>query len=227
MKKQKNIFSKKMSSFASLEGSMAVEAALAIPLFLFFMITILSIIFMYQQYCMTLSELHQSGKELAMYGYFYENIIQTEDDMVELVEVNKVESIISVMPFTTFYTKNNCYMRAWTGYDVEMSGEVSTEEAVVYITETGTVYHRNRSCTYLNLSIEMIESTELTSYQNASGENYSACEICGDSGIGSLYYITEYGNRYHKNLSCSGLKRTITCIRISEVGDRIACSRCS
>ena len=39
-------------------------------------------------------------------------------------------------------------------------------------------------------------------------------------------FITDQGNRFHYDLNCSGIKRTIYMIRLSEVGNRKQCSRC-
>lgn len=39
-------------------------------------------------------------------------------------------------------------------------------------------------------------------------------------------YITNQGDCYHKDLGCSGIKRTVRMIRLSEVGTRRPCSRC-
>ena len=39
-------------------------------------------------------------------------------------------------------------------------------------------------------------------------------------------FITDQGNRFHYDLNCGGIKRTIYMIRLSEVGNRKKCSRC-
>ncbi|MFI3212924.1 MAG: hypothetical protein R3Y24_06235 [Eubacteriales bacterium] len=222
-----NCSTKRTSSFLSIQASMTIEGAIGIPLFLFFMITILSLIHMYQEYSVGLSDLHQQGKQLAMYGYGYGEIIAFDDDMVELNNYIEVKPIISEMIFPTIYALNKCYMRQWTGYDVEHVTEESIEDEYVYITENGTVYHESRSCSYLNLSIKMIDKSALLTSKNVDGTGYSPCELCGDAGMGDLYYITDYGTRYHKSLSCSGLKRTIQSILRSEINGRPPCSRCS
>ena len=59
-----------------------------------------------------------------------------------------------------------CYMRAWTGYDVERNAGGSESEEYVYITETGTVYHRERNCTHLTLSIELAGKDEVEQLRN-------------------------------------------------------------
>ena len=39
-------------------------------------------------------------------------------------------------------------------------------------------------------------------------------------------YITSQGNRYHTQLNCSGLKRTIYTVPLSQTGGRGRCSKC-
>jgi hypothetical protein len=97
----------------------------------------------------------------------------------------------------------------------------------VYVTETGTVYHRSRDCSYLDLSIHTANFTSVGGLRNKSGNKYYACSECGaKTTVSGLVYITNYGTAYHAKLTCSGLKRTIYLIPISEVGTKGPCSRC-
>jgi hypothetical protein len=100
---------------------------------------------------------------------------------------------------------------------------------MVYITEHGTVYHLSKKCSHLTLSIKETDIGSMKDLRNLSGGKYKECEICDDYEIeldNLKVYITDYGDRYHKSLSCSGLKRTIKAIPKSEVGDRSPCKRC-
>lgn len=113
--------------------------------------------------------------------------------------------------------------RAWTGKEY-VPGE---KEDVVYITETGKVYHTSRDCTYLRLSIQTTDRGSVAELRNADGGKYYPCELCADEpGGGTTVYVTDQGDRYHYNKNCSGLKRTVMSVPLSEVGDRKKCSRC-
>ena len=58
-------------------------------------------------------------------------------------------------------------------------------------------------------------------------KKYQACGHCTKEGKrGALVYITEEGDCYHYKISCSGLKRTIYMVRKEETGGRPSCSRC-
>lgn len=115
--------------------------------------------------------------------------------------------------------------RKWTGWK-EQSEDV--EEDLVYITETGTVYHTTKSCTHLTLSIRSVTIGEIPWLRNENGDKYRECMICMDKNISSgQLYITNQGDCYHSDLGCSGLKRTIYTVRLSEVEGRRPCRKCA
>lgn len=116
-------------------------------------------------------------------------------------------------------------IKGWTGYVKGGFGE--QKEDTVYITETGIVYHKNYQCTYLDLSIQMVPFEGVKDMRNEGQEKYYPCEHCANGAAAQGVYITNTGNRYHNALSCSGLKRSIYAVAISEVGGRGLCSRCA
>jgi len=132
------------------------------------------------------------------------------------------------IPVPYFFTEGlekeqSIRVKAWTGYEKEFLG-LSGEETV-YVTETGMVYHRDYHCTYLDLSIQMVSKNTIEEHRNLDGEKYYACWICG-GGKKENVYITSSGDKYHGSLSCSGLKRTIYAIPLSEAIGKGACTRC-
>lgn len=114
-------------------------------------------------------------------------------------------------------------IKAWTGYERETFGDKKDE--TVYITETGLVYHKDYHCTYLKLSIHMVQASEADLLRNNSGGKYYPCERCV-RGASEGVYITDNGDRYHHSLTCGGLKRTIYAVPISEAAGKGACTRC-
>lgn len=102
------------------------------------------------------------------------------------------------------------------------------EKAYVYVTETGTVYHVTKKCTYLDLSIREIKSTEIEVLRNKNGHKYYECDRCVAKNTDSKHwYVTDYGDCFHSSLQCSGLKRTITVRLREEVTDKRPCSKCT
>lgn len=116
-------------------------------------------------------------------------------------------------------------MKGWNGY--ARSGFQGQDDDTVYVTETGMVYHRDYHCSYLELSIRMVNSAEIDGLRNESQGKYHPCELCVHGASASHAYITDYGDRYHNSLGCSGLKRTIYAIPLSEAVGKGACSKCS
>ena len=131
---------------------------------------------------------------------------------------------IGIMTFTQSVSTN-----AWLGETDNADKPVepsNTDETIVYITPNGSVYHTNRNCSYLILSIHEIPANELGNQRNESGGKYYACERCGSKSVAGKFYITDYGDRYHTTVNCSALMRNVMAVRLSTVLDRKQCSKC-
>lgn len=215
---------KKRASRPALPGNMTVEAALVMPVFLFAMINVLSMILMFQTFSVEEGRLHQAGRELAMLAYGQE---EGEQD-IRLVKPSLIRAPVRVAAFPTATIVNGCVMHKWIGYDLSpesVQGEEEKED-MVYITQSGTAYHRERNCVYLNPSIRMMGREQAQEAVNQDKIRYTACEICANDS--PVVYVTQDGIRYHSTVSCSGLRRTIDCVTLQEAvgAGRHACPRC-
>ena len=152
--------------------------------------------------------------------------VMQKDDCIDLVAEYHIEPPAPIVGYQPRVLYNRIRTRAWTGYDnaAHGAGDIAQEE-IVYITPDGSVYHRSRGCSYLKLSIAAVDRTFLDTQRNQDNSKYYPCKECGGS-CGNIVYITNYGNRYHSTLGCSGLKRTIIAVPISETDGRSACSKC-
>ncbi|SFQ20120.1 hypothetical protein SAMN02910358_01073 [Lachnospiraceae bacterium XBB1006] len=103
------------------------------------------------------------------------------------------------------------YVRYWQGFLRERDAD-----AYVYISKTGTVYHRWRSCYHLLVTIHSVTKENVNSCRNQDGAKYYPCENCGRYA-GNLVYITPEGNRYHSRKNCKNLLRFIKRVPLSEV----------
>ena len=244
-------------------GSLTIEASLVIPVFLFAMFMILSVINLLRFHVNLQEAVHQETKKLAMMAYSEWNctsesvradVLKRLDGRLmdkapvrggasgidfsgtklndrEIIEINAAYE--AALPYDSlglfdYSFAARCVMHTFIGYEKGLKGRSvdDREEEYVYVTETGTVYHRDRECSYLRLSIKETSKDSLKKLRNSSGHKYYPCEKCGKRA-GSTVYITSDGTCYHGSLSCSGLKRTVRCIPLSEVGGRGPCSRCS
>lgn len=141
---------------------------------------------------------------------------------VELKADYRVKLPISFFTISGFDISQKSISRKWIGRTFD-----SSDHCYVYITDYGSVYHRSKSCSYLDLSISSTDIEQIPVIRNKNGAKYSACSKCvaKKSDTGSAY-ITDYGTLYHSDISCSALKRTIYMVEISEVSDMPACSKC-
>lgn len=253
-------FKKERASVPGSKGSLTVEAALAIPLFLY---AVLCLVYLLEiqavRICVTSAA--QSAAEIAAEEIPLVpvlNPIKLKSDIVNLIGPERIEQSVidggssGIRCWTSYYSQDSGeihvnviytvrlpfprYMnlgakqkvsfivKAWTGY--ENPGMESEDDQIVYVTDTGGVYHTDYQCTYLQLSIHFVPSAGLEGLRNLGGGRYNPCEKCvhGDAMAG--VYITDTGTKYHNSLNCSGLKRSIRAVKKSEVAGMGECSRC-
>lgn len=153
--------------------------------------------------------------------------IMEQGDIIDLRVSYRVKPFSEVMGFKGFSMTQRYYGKAWTGYDVtQYVSDTKQEDPMVFITETGTVYHLDRNCAYLNPSVESVPAITVDGRRNQSGGKYYPCETCGaGTGVGQVY-VTKQGSSYHSRIGCSALKRTIYTVPLSQVGGRGRCSKC-
>lgn len=146
--------------------------------------------------------------------------------IMELSAEYEVKLPVPVFHIPTLHYRERMRMKGWNGY-VKFNIPWNSTEEIVYVTATGIVYHRNIHCTYLEPSVHTVTKEELDGIRNSSGGIYHLCERCGwQQGNGGFYYITDYGDRYHTSSACSGLKRSVYSVPLSEVKGKGACSKC-
>ena len=244
------------SVFTSMKGSITLEAAAAVPIFFFAVLCLLFLMEIMAVQTAVRSGLQYAGKQAAAKAYPVAALMpgQIESDVVNAIGAERLERSIveggidcsgsrmsartGVAELSAVYRvriplpifqiplleyEQTMRIKGWTGY--EKTGFGSEGDETVYVTETGLVYHTDYHCSHLELSIRMVNRSEVGEMRNESGGKYHACERCGRSGAGGVY-ITDTGDRYHGTLSCSGLKRTVYAVPVSEVIAKGACSRC-
>ena len=202
-------------------ASLTVETALIVPLFLLGMIMMISFMDIYKIQTEHLTKLCQQAKQAGMYAC----MTKTKD--ITLPDIYTYEPVGGLVRLPKVWMHNQVKVHAWTGKEYVKSGEDAVIKKMVYVTESGEVYHRKPGCSYLSVSVNQISGSAVKSAVNKYGEHYSACETCSrNEKPGEVVYITKNGNRYHNEKSCSGLKRTVRMVRESDVSGMCACSRC-
>ena len=213
-----------LSCTASRRGSLTMESACVLPLFLFGLITMIFFMDFYRVETVRLTALCQQAKEegLAVYtpGARTEEVTVTDESAFRPMQL--------LLPLPPVMVVNKVTVHAWTGTDRFGPGTGGGRpEPMVYITETGHVIHHDPGCTYLRLTVHAVDGNTLTDRRNSSGERYHACERCSyHQAPGAVVYITDQGNRYHNLGSCSALRRTVRLVKESEAEGYHDCSRC-
>ncbi len=139
------------------------------------------------------------------------------------------------MPVRIFIIRNMHFiqrvrLRCWTGLKVDAAyrdGASDKTETTVFVTETGSVYHKTSDCSHIKLSIRAVYGIP-TDLRNDNGARYKPCEACCSEPLDNYtgYYITSDGTRFHTIRECSKLKRSVKEISFSETGNRTPCKRC-
>lgn len=163
--------------------------------------------------------------------FFYSSVVNDEA-CIDIVLKYKVSIPVKIFLLGDLSMFQRVRLRTWTGYEVAAAYSTQEEtpdsdDTIVYITDTGTVYHKSKDCSHIKLSITAVQGIPYD-LRNDSGSKYTMCEKCctGEEGENATYYITTYGTKYHADRTCSKIKRSIQEIPLSEVGSRKPCSRC-
>lgn len=277
--KKHNKVLKRASDKLFFMGSITVETALVLPIFLFAVLTYLYIAEAIRFSGNMEEALHQTARQFATYSYAYEHALSgseaggvisskgisltlgksmvmkhlgnsyadespieggsggisflrssvlEKDEMIDLIASYKVDTPFDIFGIENFRVMNRARIRAFTGYDNTHRKDSDSEEdeETVFITDHGTVYHRNINCSHLKITVRETSKETVSNERNENGGKYYACEFCGSRASSGRLYITSEGDRYHTSLNCSALKRGIKAVPLSKVGDKRACKTC-
>lgn len=137
----------------------------------------------------------------------------------------KVKFPVEILGKRSFaITQKTCF-RKWTGWHAVDT--LKQRDMLVYITMYGEVYHMRKSCPYLALSIQKVNTLYVPILRNEAGSKYRECVACKKVEEGrNFVYVTKYGEKYHYSMECSGLKRTIYQKSLAEVEGMKSCTKC-
>ena len=157
-------------------------------------------------------------------GYLGLNYLESEmtDNWITLTVSYHVRVPFPIIGRFTWKFTQQAKAHRWTGYEPE---EDSYEDLSVYVTPYGTAYHLSKACPYLCPSIRAVPKPAVSGERSDDGSRYRACERCGFFHSGYVF-VTDYGSVYHTSLSCSGLKRTISQVKIRDASGYHACPKC-
>lgn len=156
----------------------------------------------------------------------WESDIFGDEDTMDIVVTYSVSPWIRLTGIPSFRLANRYYAHIWNGYEVS-SGEAEEKILqIVYVTENASVYHLSRDCTHLRLSVREIPAEQIEWVRNQDGRRYRPCEKCSRGETAGTFYIAAEGDCYHYSRGCSGLRRTVYAVNLTEAADLRPCSRC-
>lgn len=208
-------------------GSMTVEAALVVPLFLIGCLMLLSIVTITRDSMDQQLKLHKTARETAVLASAVQS---SQSDMIRLRRVYPASLTPKCPGIQTILLENHCVVHKFNGYDAS-NGDVTGESKVyVYLTEYGTVYHKKRSCKHLNIDILPVSGKDVDAKRNKDGKIYDTCKKCLKLTRAELkrttVFITDYGVKYHTEINCPDLKRSLRVVSLSQAEGRAACKDC-
>lgn len=219
------------------EASLTVEAsfsATAFFLVLFSLLTLFQMMFTLHTVQFSLADTvwqyETMGTKLGTVNGVLENqvLIQwnEKDEICFVWHREKIPFIGSSLAGISFYQqmKINDYKGR------SMVPDRSAAKEYVFIAENGRVYHKKRNCVYLNPDIQGVRYQRVAVLRNESGSRYKSCKSCCRKKTpesGETVYITSYGECFHMNKLCSGLRRTVRRVELDKVGSMPPCSKCA
>lgn len=199
------------------KGSLTVEAALIMP---FFLMLLLAFFSFFSQYASAAELKVKAAAEAKKVGTAMGGMGRSDSGDITIYKTAKTERFWLNPFWREKQLIQHAVCRAWIGFT-----DLNVTETYVYITPEGKVYHLDNECTHLKLSIRSVSIVTAKEERNNYGQKYRKCMLCDDA-FGALVYITSEGDCYHSERSCSGLKRTIRRVPLSEVSGRGLCIRC-
>lgn len=154
---------------------------------------------------------------------FWESDMLKQGNELDITLTYAVEPMVSLVGFRGFRMANRYTVHLWNGYEIPVSEE---EDGIVYMAENGRVCHKDRNCTYLQLSVRGVAKESIKSERNQWGGRYGACDKCAKGQCPDILYVTEDGICFHYRSDCPGLKRTVYSLRAEDAAGYPYCSRC-
>ena len=240
------------SSFTS-QGSITLETALALPLFVF---AILCCVYLFEV-MMTQTVMKQAlcaaGKELVKESSVTAMLLpdRVEHEMIDYIGEERIarshiahgKEGIDCGGSSTYGTTT--IMELVVKYDIEIpvpffsipiirkeekirvKGFTGYEGSSLWDIDEGYVYVAETGMVYhKDPKCTYLDLSIRSAEKEAVKDVFSPCEKCDNHSAGDTVYVTDTGEKYHTKIDCSSLKRTVYKVKISEVYGRGGCSRC-
>lgn len=188
-------------------GSMTVEAAIVLPVFLFFLLNLLWIIEIYSLHSTLLSALRETGRELSVYAYAYDRIVNEEED-------EGLEAFIEDVAFSYLYVKGRVESLAGKDY-LDNSPLTYGKEGLLYV-ESSILQQDDIIDLVVTYQVSpLVNIAGFRSgrfYSRYYGRAWTGYEVRdeAENGENAVYvYIAENAKVYHISKECSHIRLSI------------------
>ncbi len=237
------------------KGAMTLEAALVFPLFLFAVITVLSLFLMMQTQYIVANSLDVAvaetallrdktpgeAKTLTQAAFYKELAVQKcplsfiKGGIAGFSWKNTSVDEVYIDAFVTYHIRfpvsffGKRQMKVSDGCRIHRwvgeQKDKTTEKDETWVFVTPTQSVYHESRNCTHLKLS-IQSVSAAAMEG-SQRSYAPCAHCTKGqAMGKIVYVTTEGGCYHYHLACSGLKRTVYMIKRSETDGKKPCSRC-
>lgn len=205
---------KRVSLRLPVKGSVSIEASIAIPIFMFCFLEIMSVLNYLSVYSGVLYALKSVGDSVSVYGYVYDDLISGEE------EISIGENIISALVFSEIYL--NSQMRKQC--EGQMYSETIHGGAQGINTLGSHVNERDKTLLLVaNYTVEPVISFAGTALH--MNNRYYAKLWTGFSGKKGetekdVVFITENASVYHLYADCTHLKLSVKSVEYDELSEK-------
>lgn len=155
-------------------------------------------------------------------SFLYSDILDDEE-YVDLVISYKMKLPFKIIPLPDIKMTQRSRIYPWAGIQVFKDNEEDGE--YVYLTKTGTVFHKTLSCKHLNIKVSKLAISEVNGVRNDSGGKYYPCQICyEDEDL--IIFITKSGTAYHGDKECPTISRDVRKVAKEDCIGIPACKSC-
>ncbi len=200
----------------SLNASITVEASIALPLFIFFFVNIMTMFNILKMQCDMEAALHQTGNEVALYAYderCAEGIIGAQDS--GLSTVTGALSLLYIQSRVEEYLgtelEKSCVTGGASGLSYINSRVMMGNDIIDIVVD----YKVHPLISLIGFKDFPVESRY---YAHA----WTGYDISGTGDISQeeeeMVYVTEYGEVYHRDINCKHLKLNVRTIGYESLG---------
>jgi len=221
------------AAFSALKrAGITVEAAGALPIFVFALCSIICMLEMFAAFSKRMVKLQGDAERAGQIGAVAGSLTGSGDGLSGEEIINLPLPFIyhtRFIPAPSLSVAARGRVHAWTGRDGSASDLAAEKEKdpLVYVTDYESVYHTSSECTHLHLQIRGVSYAQMKGRRNSSGARYKPCQKCAGRGRhGSVVYISPEGDCWHNDPECSGLKRSTHLVHLSETKGVHKCQRC-